>query len=180
MIVQKFQRMVLRVNLESETEEFFTICKVFGSCFMFLRYTKKEWDDIRKLALWDEKQIHLLQSILKNKLYPPGYQAEIQIEKNTSILFSEVIDYREVVFYPYNGSKRVLRIKTMAFEKEIDPESFVVIDYNENPTLVYRDRYLNLLAELEKTMGLDGCEELVFQKENMSKKKYENLLRYAR
>jgi len=169
--IKKFEKMVLRVNLLSEKKEFFEICKEFGDCFSSLLYNEKQWENIRKFVLGNEKLLPLIQQVLKDK-HPPGlpiFDVEIEIKRSDSIHFNQIFKHMEFIIYPSEERKeRMLRINTMIFvEGKVNPEAIIVIDYSKSPSLEHWNRYLNLWEKLKNIEEFKGLERLAYQEEEV-------------
>lgn len=176
--IKKFEKMVLGVNLLSEKQIFFAVCKEFGDCFSSLLYNKEQWDNIRKFVLGDEKLLPLIQQVLKDKhlsglrcvsIFDPILDVEIEVKRSTSIHFNHIFKHMEFIIYPSKErQKRMLRINTIIFaEEEVNPEVIIVVDYSKNSSLEHWNRYLNLWNKLANIKGFKGCKRLFYQEEEV-------------
>lgn len=169
--IKKFEKMVLEVNLLSEKQVFFAICKEFGNCFASLLYNEEQWEEIRKFVLGDEKRLFSIKQILKDKYSSslPVFNVEIEVKRITSIYFNQIFKNQEFIIYPDLNKERMLRINTtMVFaEGKVMPEAIVVVDYFKSPSLEHWERYLNLWNKLENTKGFRGLKRLAYQEEDV-------------
>jgi len=171
--IKKFEKMVLRVDLSSEAQIFFAICKEFGDCFTSLFYNEEQWENIRRFVLGDEKLLPLIQQVLKDKhslglKCDSAFDVEIEVKRNTLIRFNHIFKHKKFIIYPDFNKKRRMSINTMvSVEGKVRPEVIVVVNYSKSPSLKDWERYLNLSKKLEDTKGFRGLERLIYQEEDI-------------
>lgn len=158
MKIKKFAKLEIHVNLLTEKDEFLVICKEFGSNFPSLRFEEKEWNFLREFVLGDEKKLSLIQEAIKGQSVGEDNQwaAEMNIEKNTSIVFYEIsedVHYTMIPFCSRGNNKRTLRIEKRVFRGQIDPVVKIMIDYKNRLSLEHRDGYIRLYENLKDIAG---------------------------